>query len=336
MAPSTTPVALAAGTHIWEPTPENIGFQDDLLATMRKHGITRLDTARAYLDGRSEEAIGLKGLAKEFIITTKAPTATAGNGSYENILKEARLSFAALKVDRVRVYLLHAPDDTIPLEHTYKAIQELYLEGKFEKFGLSNYSATQVREWHAHGQKNGFVLPTVYQSMYSAAARIQEFEVFPTLRELGLAIQVYSPLAMGFLAKRAEDFAPGTNKLAGGRWDTTTPFGQIQGLMFNKPSMIRLLAAWNEMAHAAGIDKAGMAYRWVRYHSALRGDLGDEMIIGASTAQQFADTVAEIEKGPLDAAVVASIDALWEPVAADAEKSTLRAMGVLIAGAGKH
>lgn len=59
------------------------------------------------MEGRSEEAIGLKGLAKEFIITTKAPTATPGNGSYENIMKEARLSFTALKVDRVRDFLIH-------------------------------------------------------------------------------------------------------------------------------------------------------------------------------------------------------------------------------------
>lgn len=49
MAPSSTPVALAAGTHIWEPTTENIVFQDELLVTIRKHGITKLDTARAYV-----------------------------------------------------------------------------------------------------------------------------------------------------------------------------------------------------------------------------------------------------------------------------------------------
>ncbi|KAL5327788.1 hypothetical protein ACEPPN_005493 [Leptodophora sp. 'Broadleaf-Isolate-01'] len=299
MASSRSPVALAAGTHIWEPTPENIVFQDELLATIRKHGITRLDTARAYMEGRSEEAIGLKGLAKEFTITTKAPTATPGNGSYENIIKEARLSFSALKVDR---------------------------------FGLSNYNATQVREWHAHGKKNGFVLPTVYQSMYSAAARTQEFELFPTLRELGFSIQAYSPLAMGFLAKVPEDFETGTNKLTGGRWDTTTLFGQVQEVMFRKPSMINLLAEWNKIAKEAGYSKAGMAYRWVSYHSALRGDLGDEMIIGASTAKQFEETAAEIEKGPLAASVVAKIDALWGPVAADGETSTLRALGVVFSG----
>ncbi|KAH7393577.1 NADP-dependent oxidoreductase domain-containing protein [Cadophora sp. MPI-SDFR-AT-0126] len=335
MASSSTPVALAAGTHIWEPTPESLAFQDEILAIMRKHKITRLDTARAYGEGRSEESIGLKGLAKEFIITTKAPTATPGKGSYENIIKEARLSFAALKVDRVRVYLLHAPDNTVPFEETYKAIQELYLEGRFEKFGLSNYDASQVREWYAYGKEHGFVLPTVYQSIYSAATRTREFELFPTLRELGISIQAYSPLAMGFLAKKASDFEPGTNKLTGGRWDTTNPFGMIQGMMFNKPSMINLLKEWNEIAAAAGLSKAGMAYRWVMYHSALKGELGDEMIIGASTSKQFEETVVEVEKGPLDVEVVAKIGALWEPVKADAETSILRAMGVLGSG-GAH
>lgn len=62
---------------------------------------------KTQLDGRSEESIGLKGLAKEFLITTKAPTATPGKGTYDNIIEEARLSFAALKVDRVRDAAIH-------------------------------------------------------------------------------------------------------------------------------------------------------------------------------------------------------------------------------------
>lgn len=65
------------------------------------------------MEGRSEEAIGIKGLAKEFIITTKAPTATPGNGSYENIIKEARLSFTALKVDRVRGVFIYYYDPSL-------------------------------------------------------------------------------------------------------------------------------------------------------------------------------------------------------------------------------
>jgi hypothetical protein len=50
MANSTSPkVALAAGTHIWEPTPESEAFQDEILQIIRAHGITKLDTARSYV-----------------------------------------------------------------------------------------------------------------------------------------------------------------------------------------------------------------------------------------------------------------------------------------------
>jgi aryl-alcohol dehydrogenase-like predicted oxidoreductase len=34
---------------------------------------------------------------------------------------------------QVPIYLLHAPDDTVPVEETYSAIQALYEEGRFEK-----------------------------------------------------------------------------------------------------------------------------------------------------------------------------------------------------------
>ena len=43
------PVALAAGTHTWFPTPESEAFQEDVVAIMREHAITRLDTSRSYV-----------------------------------------------------------------------------------------------------------------------------------------------------------------------------------------------------------------------------------------------------------------------------------------------
>jgi aflatoxin B1 aldehyde reductase len=62
----------------------------------------------------------------------------------------------------------------------------------------------------------------------------------------------------------------------------------------------------------------------VRYHSMLKGKLGDEMIIGASTVEQFRQTVEEIEKGPLEEWVVKRIDELWEVVRDEAEVDNLR------------
>ena len=46
---TSSKVTLAVGTHTWEPTPESEAFQDKILQIIRAHGITKLDTARAYV-----------------------------------------------------------------------------------------------------------------------------------------------------------------------------------------------------------------------------------------------------------------------------------------------
>ena len=69
-----------------------------------------------------------------------------------------------------------------------------------------------------------------------------------------------------------------------------------------------------------------MAYRWVRYHSALNGDLGDELIVGANSAKQFREAIEEIEKGPLEQSVADRISGLWELVKYDAQINNLAAV----------
>ena len=42
---------------------------------------------------------------------------------------------------KVKILYLHAPDHETPLLETLTAINDLYKEGKFEEFGLSNFSS---------------------------------------------------------------------------------------------------------------------------------------------------------------------------------------------------
>ena len=49
-----------------------------------------------------------------------------------------------LMVKKVDVFYLHAPDHNVPIEETLTAVNALYKEGKFARFGLSNYSSWQV------------------------------------------------------------------------------------------------------------------------------------------------------------------------------------------------
>lgn len=48
-------------------------------------------------------------------------------------------SFCRHAHSSIDMWYLHAPDRTTPWEVTLKAVDELYKEGKFKRFGISNY-----------------------------------------------------------------------------------------------------------------------------------------------------------------------------------------------------
>ena len=72
-------------------------------------------------------------------------------------------SLERLQVPSVKILYLHAPDHETPLKETLKTVDSLHKEGKFEEFGLSNFSALLVAEVVNQCKQNQWVLPTVYQ-----------------------------------------------------------------------------------------------------------------------------------------------------------------------------
>ena len=89
------------------------------------------------------------------------------------------------------MFYLHGPDRSTPYEVTLKAVNDLYKEGKFRRFGISNYMACvtplppfygahvdvtagrwEVAEIVQICKANGYVQPTVYQGIYNAIHRL--------------------------------------------------------------------------------------------------------------------------------------------------------------------
>lgn len=66
------------------------------------------------------------------------------------------------------------------------------------------------------------------------------------------------------------------------------------------------------------MSKAELAYRWINYHSALKPELGDGVIFGASSLAQIEGTVGFLKKGPLSPKSADAINALWDHVKKDA------------------
>lgn len=113
------------------------------------------------------------------------------------------------------LWYLHAPDRSTPYEITLKAVDELYKEGKFKRFGISNYYSYvplfpvpsarfsrsyswEVAELVAICKHNGYILPTAYQGIYNAVHRAVEPELFPCLRKFGISFYEYNPRAFFF------------------------------------------------------------------------------------------------------------------------------------------
>ena len=101
---------------------------------------------------------------------------------------------------RVKIVYLTTRDHTVPLESTLRGVQDLYEEGLFDEFGLSNFSVADIEDVLAITTREGWIRPTVYQGLYNALARIVETELFPTLAEHGMRFQAYNPLAGGAFA----------------------------------------------------------------------------------------------------------------------------------------
>jgi len=171
----------------------------EILTQFRQYGHTSLDTARIYCDGHTEHMmseLNLSGLT----IDTKCFPLQLGGLAPAKVKESLETSLKALKMDKVHVFYLHAPDYATPIEDTLAAVNELYQEGKFEVFGLSNYPAWVVTQiWYLCKSK-GYVVPTVYQGMYNALTRHIEPELFACLEEFGIKFHAYNPLCGGVLS----------------------------------------------------------------------------------------------------------------------------------------
>lgn len=79
-----------------------------------------------------------------------------------------------------------------------------------------------------------------------------------------------------------------------------------------------MLDKWSAIADEVGCSRAELAYRWVAYHSALKADLGDGVIVGASSIKQLEGTLEGLQHGPLPNEAAKKINELWEDVKGEA------------------
>jgi len=192
-------------------------------------GINLIDCANVYgmMDSRensgsSEIVLGkaLKGKRDEVVITSKVcskigPEPNDNGLSRYHILREVERSLKRLETDHLDVYLVHGFDASTPLEETMQALDDLVHSGKVRYIGCCNFAAWQVCRALWISDIKSLTPFMCIQNRYNLIHRKLEDEMFGLVREQGLGVMAFSPLAVGLLSGT---YVPGQPPPAGSHW----------------------------------------------------------------------------------------------------------------------
>lgn len=158
--------------------------------------------------------------------------------------------------------------------------------------------------------EENFIMPSVYQGQYNVFCRGYEDEIFPVLREFGIAFEATSPLAGGFLTGKLS-YCPSPEELEGTRFEVGegNMLGAVYRMWYDQPVYHQAMRRLDKIGKRLGTTGAQCALRWLLFHSNLKDP--DRIVIGPSTLNQLQDYVDAQKAGPLPADAAAEINALW-------------------------
>jgi len=112
-------------------------------------GYTHIDTAEMYAGGHTEQLVGraVKGFKREDVFV--ATKVSAQNLGYGDVPRALAGSLKRLDMDYVDLYLIHWPSKRIPLEETFKALNELVDRGQVRHLGVSNFDLDELQQAQA-------------------------------------------------------------------------------------------------------------------------------------------------------------------------------------------
>ena len=197
-------------------------------------GLTFFDTAYCYgYNGESEKMIrqALGNRRDQIVIASKGGIHYEGRVQVKDarpatLIRECSESLERLGTEHIDLYYLHAPDPNTPIVDSAAAMKSLLESGKVRSIGVSNFSLSQLAEFHS-------ICPiSAYQPQFNMLQREIESSQLPWCVDHGVSAIVYWPLMKGLLAgqfAREHRFAPNDGRqkypmFSGREWDKNQDF----------------------------------------------------------------------------------------------------------------
>ncbi len=191
--------ALGLGTWNMGDSRSSVAREVESIRKAIDLGMTLIDTAEMYADGRSEEVVGkaISGRRDEVFLVSKV---YPWNASARGTVEACENSLARLGTDRLDLYLLHWRGEH-PLAETVAAFERLKKDGKIGNWGVSNFDTDDMEELFAVPDGENCA---ANQVLYNLSRRGPEFLLLPWCQQHGVPLMAYSPIEQGRILNNHE------------------------------------------------------------------------------------------------------------------------------------
>jgi aryl-alcohol dehydrogenase-like predicted oxidoreductase len=282
-----------------------------------ENGINFFDTADVYSfwaqgnpGGVAETWIGEwlteRKARDKIIIATKARgrmwEGPDGEGlSRNHLMRAVEDSLRRLQVETIDLYQSHWPDESTPLEETFRAFEEMITQGKVRYLGCSNHTAAQLQETLNVCAAQNLPHYEALQPHYNLVHRQEyEAELMALCQRENLGVIPYSPLAGGFLTGKYQRDGSVPAKSRGHGSDRMRNYTNNEGF-----TIVETLA---EMAQQRQASVAQMALAWLLANPTITS-----AIIGANTVEQLVELIPAVNV-TLSTEEKQSLDNLESPI----------------------
>ena len=239
---------------------------EDVIIAASESGVNMFDLADVYGAGDCERIFGVAirdlGVArKDYILQTKCGIRKEADGSItrfdfskDYIIASAEASLRRLNTEYIDVLLLHRPDTLVETDEVAEAFLQLRVAGKVRAFGVSNFSAMQMKLFRSAGIEIvanqmqfslGHTAPIdagFNVNMYKDESVTRAGDAMEYARLRGIPLQAWSPLQYGF----------------------------FDGVFIGNEKFPKLNAELNRLAEKYEVSPTAIAFAWILRHPAFK------------------------------------------------------------------